>query len=203
MSTEKKIPVITINRQYGAGGRTIAKGLAEKFGIQWYDRDFVRKTAEQSGYSEEDIREEGEQMSQGSRILESVLNNAAPYTSSRDEIYRAQRQVILDLAKEPCIIVGRCANFILREEHIPAFSIYLYADIELRIRRAGELQENGTMELRRYVEKVDANRDTYYRKYTHHSIGDYHLYDLMLNSGRMSMEENIDAIAKMVENLAR
>ena len=61
MSTEKRIPVITINRQYGAGGRTIARGLSEKSGIPWYDKDFVKKTAAESGYSEEDIQAEGEQ----------------------------------------------------------------------------------------------------------------------------------------------
>ena len=203
MSTEKRIPVITINRQYGAGGRTIARGLSEKSGIPWYDKDFVKKTAAESGYSEEDIQAEGEQLSSGSRFLVSILSNSAAYFSSHDGIYQAQRKVILDLAKSPCIIVGRCANFILREEHIPAFSIFLYADEELRIRRAGELKENGGMELRKYVEKIDAARDIYYRNYTHHDIGDYHLYDLMLNSGRMNTAENVDAIAQMVEKTAR
>lgn len=198
-----RIPVITISREYGAGGRTIARGLAKEFDIPWYDKDFVAKTAEKSGYSVEDINREGERLSKGSRFLNSVLNNSASYTSSHDGIYEAQKKVILDLSKEPCIIVGRCANFILREANVPAFSVFLYADEELRIRRAGELAENGDMELRRFVNKIDTQRDNYCRNYTHHAMGDYHLYDLCLNSGRMSMEENVALIAKMVRSMAR
>lgn len=203
MSENKKIPVITINREYGAGGRTIAKGLAKKFDIPWYDRDFVLKTAKESGYSIEDIDKEGERLSSGSRFLNTVLNNSAAYASSHDGIYEAQKHVILDLSKQPCIIVGRCANFILREANIPAFSVFLYADLELRIKRAGELAENGSMELRRFVEKVDTQRDNYCRNYTHHSMGDYHLYDLCLNSGLMSMDDNVELIASMIEKAAQ
>ncbi|MEE8886887.1 MAG: cytidylate kinase-like family protein [Eubacteriales bacterium] len=203
MSTDKKLPAITIDREYGAGGRTIAKGLSNYFDIPWYDKDFVLNTAKESGYSVEDIEKEGEQLSSGSRFLNSVLNNSTVYSSSHDKIFEAQKKVILDLSKEPCIIVGRCANFVLREAGIQTYSIFLYADIELRIRRAGELAENGNMDLRKYVEKIDAQRETYCRNYTHHSLGDYHLHDLCLNSGRMSMEENVEIIAKMIENVAR
>ena len=202
MNTEKKLPVITIDREYGAGGRTVAKGLSQRFDIPWYDKDFVLNTAEASGYSVEEISKEGEQLSSGSRILNSVMNNSAAYSSSHDRIFEAQKKVILNLAKSPCIIVGRCANFILREAGIPAFSIFLYADMELRIRRAGELAENGSINLRKYVEKIDAQRDNYCRNYTHHSLGDYHVHDLCLNSGRMSMEQNIDLIAQMIENIS-
>lgn len=200
MSTDRKLPVVTISREYGAGGRTIAKGLSEKLGIPWYDRDFVIKTAQESGYSIEDIEKEGEQMSSGSRFLNSVLNNAAPYSSSHDGIFQAQKQAILDLAKSPCIIVGRCANFILREAHVKTFDIFLYADIELRIKRAGELAENNEMDLRRYVEKIDAQRDNYYLNYTHHAQGDYHLYDLCLNSGILTTEQNVALITQMIED---
>ena len=73
--SEKKYPVITISREYGAGGRSVAKGLSEKLGIPWYDNDFVKLTAEQSGFSEETIKNEGEEISSLSRALDSVLNN--------------------------------------------------------------------------------------------------------------------------------
>ena len=78
------MPVITISREFGAGGRTIAKGLSKELGIPWYDRDFVRLTAKMSGYSEEEIEDEGETISDSARFLDSILNNMVAYTSSHD-----------------------------------------------------------------------------------------------------------------------
>ncbi|MGI5988913.1 MAG: AAA family ATPase [Lachnospiraceae bacterium] len=203
MDSQLKLPVITISRQYGAGGRTIARGLSKKFGIPWYDKDFVSETALKSGYSEEDINSEGERLSAGSRFLNSVLNSAASYSSSHDGIYLAQKQVILELSASPCIIVGRCANYILKEAKIPCVSIFLYADLKSRLKRAAELGENGGMNLEKYVEKVDSQRDTYCRNYTHHPLGDCSLYDLCLNTGRMSVDDNVELCAKMIEALSR
>jgi cytidylate kinase len=203
MSSQSGLPVITISRQYGAGGRTIARGLSARFDIPWYDKDFVAETAAKSGYSEEDIRQEGEQLSAGGRFLNSVLNTSAAYSSSHDGIFLAQKQVIMELSASPCIIVGRCADYILKEAGIFRFSLFLYADLPFRLARARQLHENGGMDLRKYVEKVDSQRDTYYRNYTHRSLGDFSLYDLCLNSGRMSMDDNIEFIAQMIEIVSR
>lgn len=203
MNHQSGLPVITISRQYGAGGRTVARGLSARFDIPWYDRDFVAETAAKSGYSEDDIRKEGERLSAGGRFLNSVLNTSAAYSSSHDGIFLAQKQVIMDLSASPCIIVGRCADFILREAKVPCFSLFLYADLPFRLKRAQQLKENGDMDLKKYVEKIDRQRDTYYRNYTHHSMGDFALYDLCLNSGRIPMDENIDLIAQMIEALSR
>lgn len=203
MDSQQKLPVITISRQYGAGGRTIAKGLSKRFNIPWYDKDFVAKTASKSGYSEDDIRKEGERLTAGGRFLNSVLNTAAPYASSHDGIFYAQKQVIMDLSASPCIIVGRCANYILREAEVPCFSIFLYAGMPFRLKRAAELAENNGMDLEKFVEKVDSQRDTYFRNYTRHPINDTSLYDICLNTDRMSMEKNIELIAEMIENISR
>ena len=99
--------VITISREYGAYGRSVAKALSKRLGIEYYDVDFVRMTAQKSGYSEEDVSREGELLSAGSRFINSFLSTSA-YNSSYDEIFQAQRQVVLELAKNPCIMVGRC-----------------------------------------------------------------------------------------------
>lgn len=203
MNRQSNLPVITISRQYGAGGRTIARGLSARFDIPWYDKDFVAETAAKSGYSEEDIRQEGEQLSAGGRFLNSVLNTSAAYSSSHDGIFLAQKQVIMDLSAAPCIIVGRCADYILREADVRCFSLFLYADLPFRLERAGQLHENGDMDLKKYVAKVDSQRDTYYRNYTHHFLGDVSLYDLCLNSARMSMDDNIELIAQMIEAISR
>ena len=99
--------IITISREYGALGHTIAGALAERLGLEYYDRDFVKLTAKASGYSEEDIRREGEEMSGGAKWMNSFLDNMASYTSSYDRIYEYQRAIIIDLAKKP---ISSCAR---------------------------------------------------------------------------------------------
>ena len=193
-----KIKVITISREYGAGGRSIARALSDCLGIAWYDKDFVRKTAEASGYSEEEIREEGEDLGSAAHWITNLISPVS-YESSSDAIYRAQREMILDMARrESCIIVGRCANVILREAHIPCLSVFLYADLEHRINRAAELMENGRMELHKFISRRDSRRAAYYKIYTGREFGNYHDYDLSLNTGTIGYHGCVEIIAGLV-----
>ena len=192
--------VITISREYGAGGRTIAAALAKGLGLEYYDIDFVRLTSKVSGYSEEDIRREGEEMSNHAKWINQFLDNMASYTSSYDSIYKAQREVVLELAKKPCIIVGRCSNIILREQNIPSFDIFLYADLEHRMKRAAELNENGKEDLAKYVEKREHLRRTYYKTYTKHEMGDYRDYNICLDTGTIGMEACADMLLEILKN---
>lgn len=187
-------PVITISREYGAGGRSVAKRLSELLGIPWYDKDFVKATVSSSGFSEEDILREGEEMSSRQKFLDSILNSMVSYTSSGDAIFQAQKKEILRLAQEPCIIVGRCANIILQQAGIPSFDVFLYADMEFRMKRAAELKENDDMDLRKYIETRDELRAIYHKHYTKAEIGDYHNYDLVLNAGILGFEKCVDII---------
>ncbi|MCC6095135.1 MAG: cytidylate kinase-like family protein, partial [Eubacterium sp.] len=150
---ELRYPVITISRQYAAYGRTVARGLSQKLGIPFYDRDVVRKTAAESGFSEDDINREGENLSRAGKFMNDLLNNAASYPSSHDRIFEAQKAVVLELAKSPCIIVGRCADHILTEAGIPAYKVFLYADEAHRISRAAELEENRGLDPRKAAAK--------------------------------------------------
>jgi cytidylate kinase len=199
MEDTKRLPVITISRQYAALGRTIARGLQERLGIPFYDKDFVTKTAEMSGYSEEDIAREGESMSRGAQIMNTLLNNAAVYTSSYDGIYEAQKKVVLELAKEPCIIIGRCAGHILKEAGIPSFNIYLHADVEDRIERARALGENNGMDLAKYIAKRDALRNTYYKKYTGIDMGHSHSYTIGLDVGKLDARTCLDILVPAIK----
>ncbi len=199
--SEKKYPVITISREYGAGGRSIARGLEEKLGIPFYDRDFVKKTSEASGYSEEDIRKDGEQVNRAERFVTNLLNPVT-YESASDGIYKAQKQVIMELSKEPCIIIGRCANTILKEAGVPVFRIFLYSDKESRLKRAAELAENGTMDLKKYLAKRDDRRACYYKTYTGHTFGDYHDCDISLNTGTLGYEKCIDILVDAIRNIS-
>ena len=193
-----KYPVICISREYAAYGRTVARRLSEELGIPFYDRDFVTETAKRSGYSEEDIRREGEAMSRATRFLNSVMNNAMVYSSSYDSIFHAQKEVILSLSKEPCIIVGRCAGFVLREANIPSFNVFLYADKDVRTKRAAELEENIGIDPKKARERHDILRETYYKPYTHQELGDYHNYDICLNTGEVGPERCAEIIAEIV-----
>ncbi len=193
------VPVITISREYAAGGSTVAKGLSEKLSIPWYDRDFIRLTAKSSGYSEDDISAEGEELSYGAKILDMLLNNAAPYVSSHDAIYKAQKEAIMELAETPCIIVGRCANVILREAGVDTFDIFLYADKEIRIKRAAELVKDPDIDAVKYLEHKDTLRETYYKKYTGRELGLYHDYNICLDTGRIDYEKAIEFLADIIQ----
>ncbi len=196
----KKLPVITISREYGAYGTDIARALSKRFGIEFYNKDFVKKTAKESGYSEEEIAEEGEAMSRAGKFMNSLLNNAAVYTSAYDRIFEAQREVILELAKEgPCIIVGRCADYVLREAGIKSFNIYLHASIEDRIERATTLGENGNMDISKYIHKRDVLRKTYYKKYTGTEMGESDNYTVSLDVGAFGVDTVVDLLVEMIE----
>lgn len=195
-----KMPVITISREYAAYGRTIAQEVSKRLGLTVYDRDFVKETARQSGYSEEDIAREGEQMSRISKFMNSLLNNVTIYTSSFDGIYRAQREVVLSLAKKPCIIIGRCAEHILMEENVDCFRVFLHANESTRLNRAAQLEENKALDVKKVLVKRDILRRTYYKHYTGQEMGYYKNYDLSLDTGSIGVEKSVELICSAVES---
>ena len=190
----EKCPVITISREYGALGRTLAAKLSERLGIPYYDRDFVKKTAEESGYAVEDVEHEGEELSTSGRMLNKILNSAVSYSSSYDGIYKAQKKVVLQLAQNPCIIVGRCADHILREEGKNVFCVYLYASVKDRLDHVAEHAEIGTMSIEKFIEKRDKLRKTYYKQYTGHEMGNANNYNICFDTGRINAETCADII---------
>ncbi len=196
---KENLPIITISREYGAGGHTVAKGLSEKLGIPCYDWDFARIISENSGYSEEEIKEEGEELSEGAKILDMLLNNATSYVSSHDAIFKAQKDAVLDMAKSPCIIVGRCANVILREAGKKTFDIFLYADEEIRLERAKKLIKDPSVNVKKYLTHKDNLRETYYKKYTGRELGLYHDYNICLDTGRIDYKKAIDFLADIIQ----
>lgn len=197
--TAHKYPVITISREYCAGGTSIARGISEKLGIPFYHHDFVKETAANSGYSEADIQREGEDLSHAAKLMDGILNSAVSYSSSHDGIFQAQKETILRLAEEDCIIIGRCSNIILKEAGIPCFNIFLHADMEHRMKRAIELGQNPeSSDLKKYVQKRDNLRETYYKTYTGHVLGDYHNYDISLDTGVLGYDTCIEILADLI-----
>ncbi|MBQ6636993.1 MAG: cytidylate kinase-like family protein [Lachnospiraceae bacterium] len=199
MDAEKKYPVITISREYGALGSSLAKALSDRLGIPYYDRDFVKKTVEKSGYEQEEVEHESEDMSTSTKMLNSFLNSAVSFSSSYDRIFAAQKQVVLELAVSPCIIVGRCADHILKEAGIDALSIFLFASVNDRRKRATELAENGDMNLDKYIEKRDKLRRTYYKTYTGCEMGNANNYTICFDTGKINIPTCVDIIMKILE----
>ncbi len=195
---QKKMPVITISREFAAGGRSIAKGLSERLSIPWFDRDFVKITAEKSGYSEEEIIQEGEELSKGAAFLDNVLNNVTMYVSSYDRIFQAQKESILELSGTPCIIVGRCANIILREAGVPTFDVFLYADQDVRLKRTRRILNDESVDALKYLEQRDSLRENYYKKYTGRNLGSYHDYNICIDTGRLDYDGTVDLLADMI-----
>ena len=197
--SENRIPVIVINREYGAGGRSLAAILSERLNVPCYDREFVEKTAKESGYDEDEIEKEGEEMSYPSRVINNFLNSTVSYSSSYDAIFKAEKKVVLKLAESPCIMVGRCADRILKEAGIDVVSIYLHAPLEMRLKRAAELSENGGEKLEKFVEERDSQRRIYYKQYTGCELSDASNYTFCFDAGRVSIPLCADIVMAMLE----
>lgn len=194
------IPVITISRKFSAGGRSLAKALSERLSIPWYDKDFVAMTAGDSGYSEEEISAEGEEITGSQRVLDAILNNANSYTSSHDAIFKAQCEVMLSLSEKPCIIVGRCGNIVLPKAGVKTFSLFLHGDKDKRVKHTMETYGLGEADALKYLEKKDVNRGNYYRKYTGHEMDCADDYTLCLDTMRLGIDSCVDVICSLINN---
>ena len=197
---EKRLPVITINREYGAGGRALAEVLSEKLKIPYYDRDFVSKTVEESGYDVEDVEREGEEMSRSSQILNDFLSSTVTYSSSHDAIFEAEKKVILKLAESPCIMVGRCADHIMKEAGIDTVSVYLHGPLDLRLKRTKELAQYGELKPEKYLEERDTKRRTFYKYYTGKEIFDASNYTFCFDVGRISIFQCAQIVLDLINN---
>ncbi|SFG16245.1 cytidylate kinase-like family protein [Oribacterium sp. WCC10] len=189
--------VITISRNYGSHGHELAQKLSERLGLPYYDRDFVKKTAAESGISQELIDADGEKLNMGTRFLEML--SPASLNSNHDEIFKAQARVVLELSQAPCIIVGRCSNYILREAGIPSFDIYLTADKEWRIENALNHKTKKEQVTDQYIIKKDKERSDYYKTYTGRVMGMADDYSICLDVGKIGMDKCVDIICNILK----
>ena len=189
--------IITISREYGAGGHSIGKGVAEALGIPFYDRDIVRETAKASGFDPELIEDEGEDISKTDSILKSICSASSTYyRDTQEAIHDVQKAIILRFAQAgPCVILGRCADEILREVGIESINVFIHADDVHRAVRVSELigSTNAT-EIQRMMAKKDSSRHTYYSRYTGKKWGDSHNYHMTLDSGALGYDTCVKLI---------
>ena len=194
-------PVITISREFGSGGHTIAEAVARKLSIPFYDGEIVTRAAVESGYAKELIEEQGENASMSNRWFDISAASAMYFQSPQDEIFLAQRKVILDCAKKgPCVIVGRCSDYILKNVEIPCMNVLIHADMEHRITRVLERYgEIKNVDTKKRIQKKDKQRRTYYRYYTDQHWGEYRNYDLALDSGTLGEDTCVKLICDLAE----
>ena len=198
--------VITIGREFGSGGRELARRLSEILGFEYYDSEVLAEIVRHTQLSENYVNEivEGKSHRLYPITVEHTLSTGFDYNIQRiQEIYSAQTEVIRDMAeKSDCVIVGRCADFILRDnENIQLFRLFVYADIESRMRRCYERASEGESftdkELKKHIIRIDKARASYYEDYTLQKWGSKANYDLCINTSNISIEEIAPVIAKL------
>lgn len=190
--------IITIGREFGSGGRTIAKMAGEKLGIKVYDNELLTKIAEESGLAHDYIAEKSENLTLSDLIGRS-LSGFGNYNQIlvEDHLWKIQSEVILDLAeKESCIIVGRCADYILKDK-ANFLKVFIYANLKERINRIISVYGESDIAPEKRLKDKDKRRSAFYNYFTDMKWGDPHNYDICLNSGILGLEKCVDIICSL------
>lgn len=189
--------VITISRQFGSGGRTIGKQAAAKLGIPCYDHELIEKISEKSGFAKEYIAERGEDAPSGLWLANAFSDRTFNGLSCQDYLWTVQRKVILDIAsKESCVIVGRCADYILSDV-ANCLKVFIYADMKVRADRIVRLYGETPDAPEKRLRDKDKRRSAYYHFYTDMEWGDARHYHIALNSGVLGIESCVKILTEL------
>lgn len=191
-----KDKIITIGREFGSGGREIGMKLAEKLGIPCYDKEIVEQVAIESGFLKEEIEKKGEYLSASGKMSTIfTLYNLYSNMTKDDIIWHAQVKVIKQLAeKGPCVIIGRCADYILRERD-DVYNIFIYSDTDKRTERIKKLYPDVSPE--KLIKDKDKKRAAYYQHFTEMEWGEARHYDVCLNSAALGISKCVDIISTL------
>lgn len=194
--------IITISRQFGSGGHEIGEKLADRLGIPFYDNQLVSMAAEQLGYTEESVGRADESAlhsfitSYGAAPMSyaSFINTASYMPSLDMKVYQKQTEIILSLAAMgPCVIVGRCADYILRDKY-DCINIFICADKADRIRRIAERYGLTEKKAADRIRKTDRERKFYYETYTGLDWGSIYSHQALLNASLLGMDKIVDLL---------
>ena len=198
--------IITIGREFGSGGRELGRRLSEELGFAYYDQEIISEIAQRTEMSEQYVQSIVEHQPVFSfpiHIGRSFYPTPTPVFDQSMAVYQEQARIITEMAqKSDCVIVGRCADYILKE-HEP-FRMFVYADMESKIKRclekASEEEEMTDKELKQHILGIDKKRAKYYQFYTGHKWGDKLNFDLCINTSRTIIKEIVPAVAKLFGN---
>ena len=192
-----KAKVITITREFGSGGRTIGKLAAEKLGYDFYDWNLVTEIAKESGFAPAFVEEN---LEDSQHFHPWLFNIQSVGTDLSDQLFAAQRRVILDLAeKGNCVIVGRCADYILRKRN-DTLSCFVWAHKEAKKKRIVEEYGETEVKIDKRMKDKDKKRKAHYEYYTSRKWGKAFYYDLCLDSGILGIENCVSIIVSLAEN---
>ena len=181
--------IITISREFGSGGRFIGEKVAKKLGITYYDKNIISEIAEKSGLSPEYIQESAELSPKKGLFAYAFAGRDITGKSVEDMVYEAQRKVILDLAgKEPCVIIGRNADFILKDRD-DVLNVFIHGDMPEKIQRITHLYNVGEQEAVKMMADTDKRRMANYNFYTEQNWGKASNYTLCLNSSEIGYDK--------------
>lgn len=198
--------IITIGRQFGSGGRELGKAVADKLGIKYYDKELISLAAKESGYNPEIFENVDERATNSllyslSMGIYNLGNGYAPMRDMpvNDQLYLLQHKIIRELAAEPCVIVGRCADYILRNNK-NLLRIFVYAHLKDRVENAIKIHKVPKNKAESTVKKTDKTRANYYNFYSNQKWGAVENYDLCLNTSTISRENAIKIVCNIVDN---
>lgn len=198
-STDDKLDkqvVITISREYGSGGRYIGRLIADKLGIKFYDKDFIEKLAQETGLSEEYI----ENNEQKRKALESFNNGYYVGLNNADELFIEELKMIKQVAnKESCVIIGRCADFILKDRK-NVIKVFVYSNMENKIKRATQIYGLDKAKAEKEIKRIDKLRANHYKYYTEKDWNSYGNYDICINSDLLGVDKSADLICEIIQN---
>lgn len=193
--------IITISRQFGSGGREIAEKLSEKLGIKFYDKELISMAAKESGVHPEVFESVDEKATNSllyslSMGMYSFGNNFSPLDGMpiNDKLYLLQHKIIKQVADEgPCVIVGRCADYVLRDRK-DVVKVFIYADMDFRIKRAVETKDIKESKAEQVILKTDKSRANYYNFYSGKKWGLTESYDLCINRSTLTADQTVNVI---------
>ena len=181
--------IITINRMYGSGGRLLGKALAEKLGIGFYDKELIQMASEKNQIPYKELEKVDEKKASQWRLPVKEQMQMQPqyhFHPMNDVLFETQSQIIRELGqKEDCIIVGRCANYILGDK---CFSLFVYAPFEYRVQSIMERLGREEKSARALVKKMDKTRKSYYEFFTDEKWKDLNNYQMCIDTSRFDLE---------------
>ena len=187
--------VITVAREYGSGGRYVARLIADKLGIKFYDKDFITKVAQETGLTESYIEENEQKRG----ILANLEQDGGAGLSGRDELFIKESEIIKKIAKEEsCVIVGRCSDYVLKDDK-DTVKVFVYSNDDDKIKRATKYYGLEEKSADKEIKKIDKMRANHYKYYTGREWKDYSNYDICINSDALGVEKSADIICEMIE----
>lgn len=199
--------VITIGRQYGSGGRELGQILAKKLGIDFYDEELVTMAAEKNNMHQDILKAVDEKATKsllytlvtGSdlRFMNSPMHYEMPIN---DKLFITQSDIIKNLAdKSSCVIVGRCADYVLRDSNQNCIHLFVYADMDKRIERIAKKYDLKPEKAKDKIQKIEKTRKSYYNYYSNREWGNVSNYDLCVNTSVLGLEKTADVLCNFVK----